>query len=428
MKNKNQKIAIIGGGISGIAASVFLIEKGYKVDIFETKKTLGGRAGSIKNKNITVDIGQHIFLPSYKNFLEVLEKLNVKQYLSIKKKINIPVQDNSKTHYIKSSIPLYPLNLIFSVLNYKNLKFIERLKIILGLYKLSKSKDYNSKTSFKSWLEKNGQNNDMIKKFWEIICVPAFNSKLNEITMNHAINLFQIMIFNYKKNIGICYFKKPFSKILNKNFENYIKKNESNLYLGEKIENIKYSQKKYSLMSKNKNYVYDKFIIATTIGGIKSFDSPTNNKTQNNNLRTDGIINIYFWFNKKVTNEDFISFTNSKLEWVFSDNKFRKSNKEYRIVISLSAVGNLLKVTNQKLIQEYEKILRKELNISENIKNIRSLVIRSPKATQISTKKIKLNHKSRNLYYVGDWTINSLPNTMETAALSSKKLINNYFK
>jgi len=165
-----------------------------------------------------------------------------------------------------------------------------------------------------------------------------------------------------------------------------------------------------------------------SIGGIKSFDSPTNNKTQNNNLRTDGIINIYFWFNKKVTNEDFISFTNSKLEWVFSDNKFRKSNKEYRIVISLSAVGNLLKVTNQKLIQEYEKILRKELNISENIKNIRSLVIRSPKATQISTKKINLNHKSRNLYYVGDWTINSLPNTMETAALSSKKLINNYFK
>ncbi len=52
MKNKNQKIAIIGGGISGIAASVFLIEKGYKVDIFETKKTLGGRAGSIKNKNV----------------------------------------------------------------------------------------------------------------------------------------------------------------------------------------------------------------------------------------------------------------------------------------------------------------------------------------------------------------------------------------
>jgi len=427
LKKSNQKIAIIGGGISGIAASVFLIEKGYKVDIFETKKTLGGRAGSIQNKNINVDIGQHIFLPSYKNFLEVIEKLNIKQYLSINKNLNIPVQDNSKIHYIKSTIPLYPLNLISSVLNYKNLKFTERLKIIFALYKLSKSKDYNSKISFKSWLEKNGQNNDMIKKFWEIICVPAFNSKLNEITMNHAINLFKIMIFNYKKSIGICYFKKPFSKIIDKSFEKYIKKNESNIFLGEKIEFIKYSQKKISLKSKNKKYLYDKVIIATNINGLKYFNSHSNNNSKDDDLKTDGIINIYFWFNSKVIKQDFISFTNSKLEWIFSDN-FRKSDKEHRVVISLSAVGNLIKTPNKKLILDYEKILRKELNISKNIKTIRSLVVRSPKATQTKTKKVNLNHKNKNIYYAGDWTINSLPNTMETAALSSKKLIDNYFK
>ena len=73
MKTNKEKIAIIGGGISGIATSVYLIEKGYKVDIYESKKNLGGRAGSINKVEKSVDIGQHVFLPSYKNFIEILE-------------------------------------------------------------------------------------------------------------------------------------------------------------------------------------------------------------------------------------------------------------------------------------------------------------------------------------------------------------------
>jgi len=424
LKKNNEKIAIIGGGISGIAASVYLIEKGYKVDIFESKKNLGGRAGSIKNGRISVDIGQHIFLPSYKNFIDLLYKINVQDHVNIEKKLNITVQDNSKKYFIKSNLSIYPFNLIFSVLNYKNINFTERLKILIGLYKLSKVKNYNHKISFKAWLEKNGQNQAMIKKFWEIICVPAFNSKLNKIPINQAVNLFKLMIFNPKKNIGICYFKKPFSEIINKKFEHYMKLNHSNLFQGEKINKINFLRNEYVLEGKNKKYSYDKVIIATNISNAISLGK-LNNK--NLNITTNGIINIYFWFNKKVINEDFISFSNSKLEWVFSDNKNEKTNKEFKIVISLSAVGNLIKSTNEKLIKEYENILRKELNMSKDTKTIKSLAVRSPKATQVNNQISKINNKNKNLLYVGDWTIQDLPNTMETAVLSSKLLIEKHF-
>ena len=265
----------------------------------------------------------------------------------------------------------------------------------------------------------------MIKKFWEIICIPAFNSKLNKIPINHAVNLFKTMIFNYKKNIGICFFKKPFSEILSENYRNYIKKNNSNLFLGEKIVNIHYSKKKYLLEGKNQNLKYDKVILATNISNAINLGGLNSKKIK---LSTDGIINIYFWFDKKVIDEDFISFSNSKLEWIFSDNKFRSKNKEFRIVISLSAVGNLIKLSNEKLIADYEKTLRKELNISQKTKTIKSLLIRSPKATQTQTGYKDLNQKNKKMYYVGDWTIKDLPNTMETAVLSSKKLVEKYFK
>ena len=76
--------------------------------------------------------------------------------------------------WLKSNVSIYPLNLIFSVLNYKNLKFYERLKIIFALYKLSKLDNHKSKISLESWLKKNNNNitnnknyklKNVIKKF-----------------------------------------------------------------------------------------------------------------------------------------------------------------------------------------------------------------------------------------------------------------------
>ncbi|ATW25744.1 hypothetical protein DCMF_14110 [Candidatus Formimonas warabiya] len=42
-RKKSQKVAVIGGGLSGLAAAFFLSEKGYPVTLFEQKPCLGGQ-------------------------------------------------------------------------------------------------------------------------------------------------------------------------------------------------------------------------------------------------------------------------------------------------------------------------------------------------------------------------------------------------
>jgi len=42
VEKKNKKVAIIGGGPSGITASAYLARRGYKVDIYEKHENLGG--------------------------------------------------------------------------------------------------------------------------------------------------------------------------------------------------------------------------------------------------------------------------------------------------------------------------------------------------------------------------------------------------
>ena len=125
-------------------------------------------------------------------------------------------------------------------------------------------------------------------------------------------------------------------------------------------------------------------------------------------------------------NEDFKVFTDSKIEWVFSD-YFNKKNKgtTQRLIISISDANKLIKYSNEDLINVYEQELRKQFDIEKEVETTKSLVIRSPKATLLNNRKI--DNQLENVFICGDWTIEELPNTMEAAALSGKKISEKYF-
>ena len=58
MEFNNRKIAVIGGGISGLSAASYAAKNGYEVHLFEKNDTIGGRARQFKTSNgYTFDMG-----------------------------------------------------------------------------------------------------------------------------------------------------------------------------------------------------------------------------------------------------------------------------------------------------------------------------------------------------------------------------------
>lgn len=70
-------VVIIGAGIAGLSAAVWLAEAGLNVSVLEASDVPGGRARSWADPVIgdSLDIGPHILLNKYANMRALLQRL-----------------------------------------------------------------------------------------------------------------------------------------------------------------------------------------------------------------------------------------------------------------------------------------------------------------------------------------------------------------
>ncbi len=89
--NQSRSVAVIGGGIAGLAAASVLSQRGFRVTLFEKNEYLGGKIGSwpVRFKDgfeTQVEHGFHAFFRQYYNLRALLEKIGSSKYL-------IPIED-----------------------------------------------------------------------------------------------------------------------------------------------------------------------------------------------------------------------------------------------------------------------------------------------------------------------------------------------
>jgi len=103
---ERKKIAIIGGGITGLAAGMELVRNGYDVDIYEKEDSIGGLAsGKIINDNI-YEYGPHFFHTNNPRILSEIKEIAGDELIDFERTILIKFMDDYFT---------YPLS-IFEVL------------------------------------------------------------------------------------------------------------------------------------------------------------------------------------------------------------------------------------------------------------------------------------------------------------------------
>src|SRR5213595_1732417 len=75
------RVAVVGGGLAGLAAGSVLAENGFHVTLFERRPYLGGRASSYEHPGTgeVVDNCQHVLLGCCTNLIHFYERLGVSE-------------------------------------------------------------------------------------------------------------------------------------------------------------------------------------------------------------------------------------------------------------------------------------------------------------------------------------------------------------
>ena len=261
----NKKIAIIGAGPAGLTAGYHLAKKNYQVDIFETKKFIGGMCASINMWDTRVDLGPHRFFSSDPRVNSFWLKIIEDQYQMIERQTRI---------YYKNKFFDYPLK-PFNALN--KLGLAESVKCLVSYLNtiFSKKKLIN----FEDWITKK-----FGKRLYEIF-FKTYSEKLwgiscKELSADFAAQ--RIKKFSLLEAIKSSFKKKNNHKTLVDEFAYpnggtgyfYEKLSEKfkecggSIFLNTKIEKIKYHNNEIILELNNEKKKYDYLISSMPINDL----------------------------------------------------------------------------------------------------------------------------------------------------------------
>jgi protoporphyrinogen oxidase len=141
------KVLIIGGGLSGLGAGYKLSQKGFEVTVLEKREYVGGMAASYFIDGYYVPKTYHHIMSGDTVTLGLIKELGLQPYLYWKK---------LKTAFLYGK-DRYNFSSPISILRFKPLSFMDRLKFGLLVWKARRKKDWAflDGVNVKDWVSEN---------------------------------------------------------------------------------------------------------------------------------------------------------------------------------------------------------------------------------------------------------------------------------
>jgi squalene-associated FAD-dependent desaturase len=181
------RVAVIGGGLAGLAAALDCVDGGAEVVLIEARPTLGGAVQTLPERDgdpsPPPDNGQHIALGCFTEYLRFLDRVG--QTTSVRRlRLELPVVDEDGRVAMLGAGAL-------TLLRYRHLPVGERLRVALVAQRLGRlPADAHDGETFGHLLRRLGSSDRAIDRFWDVFIRPALN--LPSAEASAALGLFTV--------------------------------------------------------------------------------------------------------------------------------------------------------------------------------------------------------------------------------------------
>jgi squalene-associated FAD-dependent desaturase len=394
------KVAVVGGGLAGLAAALDLVDAGREVTVYEARPTLGGAVQTLPEREgdpePPPDNGQHIALGCFTEYLGFLERIGEGgSYLRTRLALPALAEDGTVAE-IEPSLP--------ALLRYRHLPLRERIRIPLVTARCRNARAQPGET-FGVLLRRLGASDAAIDRFWDVFIRPALNLRCDEVDAEAGLFTVRTALLGPRANSDLVLPTRPLGRMHGD-------------AAGAALEAAG-----ASVLTEARVGSLDELDADAIVVALPPRESARLLGEPEPALEDSPIVSVHLWFDRPLLEAPLAGLLGSDAHWVFDRGALTGSRPErgqYLTVVS-SGVPELLEVRGRDLVDRVAAQLTERLGEAELLW---SRVSREPYATvalRPGVRRPGVETARPNVARAGAWTDTGWPATMESAIRSGRR-------
>lgn len=189
-----RRVAIVGGGLAGMAAAAALCERHVRVELFEARRQLGGRAASFEDGDTgdRIDYCQHVSMGCCTQLEHFCRTTGVTELFREDDTLHFLAPDGNRVDFRAAFGLPAPLHLLPGLLRLDFLTFADRLQVarLLMRLALSDSDEAAEEPTIAAWLDREGASAEVKRRFFGTVLVSALGERLEFASLSAARQVF----------------------------------------------------------------------------------------------------------------------------------------------------------------------------------------------------------------------------------------------
>ena len=428
---QNSRVAVVGGGLAGLAAGCALASIGFRVTLFERRPYLGGRASSYQHPGTgeVVDNCQHVLLGCCTNLIKFYEQLGVENKILWYDRLTFLEPGGRASAIGPSALPA-PLHNAPAFLRAACLNLSDKLSIAAAMTFLAPANRHKNGESFLTWLHRHWQTKQAIERFWKPILVSALNEELDRMSVPYAA---QVVRESFLKSAAAGRMGVPSVPLtdLYGVAGDYISARGGEIRFRCSVESFSPESDKVKLLVSGEEMKFDYVIPAVPFDVLSRILPQTPNTESLRRVlarfETSPITGIHLWFDRQITDLDHAVLLDRTIQWMFHKSKLlgRSENGSGGSYVELvvSSSKTLVEKSREQIVELALAELREFFPGARDAKLLKSTVIKEVHATYSPQPGVEAYRPHAQtvwprVFLAGDWTSTGWPATMEGAVRS----------